>query len=139
MSDRPPRFNGMRHIALQVRNLEECERFYVQVLGMDVLRRAHENLVYLTLGNDNLSLGRLRTGTPNEPQRLDHFGFVVDRREDVDAWYEYVRSQNVETTSKPHDHADGARSFYCLDPAGNTIQPLYHPTISGQRFSKPGQ
>lgn len=55
---RPCRLNGLRHIALLVPNLEECERFYVDVLGMEVLNRANEDLVYLTCGNDNLSLGR---------------------------------------------------------------------------------
>ncbi len=60
MSDlpaRPGRLNGLRHLALLVPNLEECERFYVDVLGMAVLNRANEDLVYLTCGNDNLSLG----------------------------------------------------------------------------------
>lgn len=58
MSDRPARpsrLNGLRHLALLVPNLEECERFYVEVLGMEVLNRANEDLVYLTCGNDNLS------------------------------------------------------------------------------------
>ncbi|MCA4042262.1 VOC family protein, partial [Pseudomonas aeruginosa] len=61
MSDRPARpsrLNGLRHLALLVPNLEECERFYIDVLGMEVLNRANEDLVYLTCGNDNLSLGR---------------------------------------------------------------------------------
>ena len=64
MSDRPARpsrLNGLRHLALLVPNLEECERFYVDVLGMEVLNRANEDLVYLTCGNDNLSLCLLYT------------------------------------------------------------------------------
>ena len=36
---------------------------------------------------------------------------------------------------EPHDHADGARSFHIKDPAGNVIQPIYHPAISAQQFS----
>jgi len=46
---RPGRLNGLRHIALLVPNLEECERFYVDVLGMEVLNRANEDLVYLLI------------------------------------------------------------------------------------------
>lgn len=38
---RPGRLNGLRHLALLVPNLEECERFYVDVLGMEVLNRAN--------------------------------------------------------------------------------------------------
>lgn len=138
MSQRPNALNGMRHIALEVPNLEECERFYVDLLGMKVLRRAHENLVYLTFGNDNLSLARSPDGAlPEGQQALDHFGFICDRREDVDAWHVYLSAQGVTVKSQPHDHGDGGRSFYCLDPAGNSVQPLYHPSISGQTFSMP--
>lgn len=60
MPQRPGRLNGLRHLALTAPNLEECERFYVDVLGMEVLNRASKDLVYLTCGNDNLSLGRAR-------------------------------------------------------------------------------
>ncbi len=131
---RPAPLNGMRHIALQVQDLEACERFYVEVLGMQLLRRAHADLVYLTLGNDNLSLSRAKRATGDDPQRLDHFGFVVDRREDVDAWHAYLKEAGVTLTGEPHDHGDGGRSFYCLDPDGNSVQPLYHPSVSGQRL-----
>lgn len=137
MTQKPPPLNGMRHIAFKVANLEECERFYVDLLGMEVLYRPHDDLVYFTLGNDNLSLGRSREGEPTGPQRLDHFGFICDRKEDVDAWYDYLSAKGVKTLTTPHDHTDGGRSFYCLDPAGNEVQPLYHPAVSGQRFSEP--
>ncbi|WP_116473434.1 VOC family protein [Zobellella maritima] len=135
--ERPGRLNGMRHIAFVMPNLEECERFYVDILGMEVLNRASKNLVYLTCGNDNLSLGRGEATTGGQ-QRMDHFGFVVDTREELDAWYRYFQSKGVPLLDQPHDHSDGARSFHITDPAGNVIQPIYHPAISGQRFSSPG-
>ena len=131
---RPAPLNGMRHIALQVQDLEACERFYVDIMGMRVLRRAHEDLVYLTLGNDNFSLSRAKADTGDDPQRLDHFGFVVDTPEDVDAWHDYLQARGVEVVRGPHDHGDGGRSLYCLDPDGNSVQPLYHPSVSGQRL-----
>ncbi len=134
MTDRPKPFNGLRHLALVIPNLEQCERFYVDIMGMEVLRRASDNLVYLTCGNDNLSLGRLRKGGRAGTQYLDHFGFVVDSKEELQRWYEYLQSKDVDLLDKPHDHSDGARSFHCKDPAGNVVQPLYHPAISGQRF-----
>jgi catechol 2,3-dioxygenase-like lactoylglutathione lyase family enzyme len=135
--NRPAAFNGLRHLALVVPNLEECERFYVDIMGMEILRRASENLVYLTCGNDNLSLGRLKSGERAGTQYLDHFGFIVDSKEALDAWYAFMQAQGVKLLDTPHDHSDGARSFHCADPAGNVVQPLYHPAISGQRFSGP--
>lgn len=137
MKQRPKQLNGLRHLALLVSNLEECERFYVELLGMKVLLRAHEDLVYLTLGNDNLSLRRLKGNQPepNGTQMLDHFGFIVDSKDELDQWHDYLSEQGVTMKSPPHDHSlDGARSFYCLDPAGNSVQPLYHPAISGQKI-----
>ncbi len=137
MKQRPNQLNGLRHLALLVPNLEECEHFYVELLGMQVLRRAHEDLVYLTLGNDNLSLSRLKSNqdSPSGTQMMDHLGFIVDTKEELDQWYDYLVEQGVTMKSRPHDHFDGARSFYCLDPAGNSIQPLYHPAVSGQLFT----
>lgn len=140
MSTRPNALNGMRHIAFTVPNLEAVERFYVDLLGMQVLHRPHRNLVYLTLGNDNLSLSRAKAeDRASGPQRLDHFGFICDEPADVDAWAAYLAEQGVEILSRPHDHSNdpGVRSFYCLDPAGNTVQPIYHPAVSGQRLAKP--
>ncbi|MDH0662174.1 VOC family protein [Pseudomonas sp. GD03858] len=137
MSDlpaRPGRLNGLRHIALLVPNLEECERFYVDVLGMEVLNRANEDLVYLTCGNDNLSLGR-GAGASNGFQTLDHYGFVVDSVEELEAWYQYFKAHGVTLLDRPFNHGDGARSFHLLDPAGNKVQPLYHPAVSGQRLA----
>ena len=134
MLERPGRLNGLRHLALQVRDLEACERFYVDILGMQVLHRASPDLVYLTCGNDNLSLGRAR-GNSQGPQAVDHFGFIVDSVEELEAWYLYLKDRGVPLLDRPFDHGDGARSFHLLDPAGNKVQPIYHPAVSGQHFS----
>ena len=136
MTARPGTFNGLRHLALVVDDLEAVEAFYVDIIGMQVLRRASDNLVYLTLGNDNLSLGR-RTGTDAAGGCLDHFGFVVDSKDELDRWFEFMKSMGCDLLDEPHDHSDGARSFHVRDPAGNVVQPLYHPMISGQTFSAP--
>jgi len=137
VNTRPNPLNGLRHIALKVPNLEECEDFYVNIIGMKVLNRASENLVYLTLGNDNLSLGRCSADAPRDGGWLDHFGFIVDSKDDLQAWYRFMKAEGVEVLDTPHDHSDGARSFHCKDPAGNIVQPLYHAAVSGQTFTNP--
>ncbi|QUJ70173.1 VOC family protein (plasmid) [Photobacterium sp. GJ3] len=134
MSQRPKPLNGLRHLALCVYPFEDCIRFYTETLGMEVLRRASDNLVYLSCGNDNLSLSRADGPQDNQQQSLDHFGFIVDSKEELQAWYEFLQSQGVPLLDRPHDHSDGARSFHCTDPAGNVVQPLYHPAVSGQRI-----
>lgn len=130
--NRPHKFNGLRHLALKVPNLEQCEQFYTEIIGMEVMSRPHQDLVYLTCGNDNLSLGRQSSNVTAEVQYLDHFGFIVDSKQQLQDWFDFMLSQGINLLDTPHDHSDGARSFHCTDPAGNVIQPLYHPAISGQ-------
>lgn len=131
MSQRPNHFSGLRHLALVVPNFESCERFYTDIIGMTVARRANRNLVYLTCGNDNLSLSRATSEKPIINSSLDHFGFIVESKEDLEHWYLFMKDKGVTLLDEPQDHSDGARSFHCQDPAGNVVQPLYHPLISG--------
>ena len=133
MKTRPPNFRGIRHIAFRVKNMEECEKFYIDVMGMKLLNRANDNLVYLTCGNDNLSLAR-SDSEPNDGGVFDHYGFIVESKESVDAWHDYFKSIDVPVIDQPHDHADGARSFHIKDPAGHILHPIYHPAISAQQF-----
>lgn len=126
---RPAATAGLRHVALNVKELEACEKFYTELLGMRVEWRPDPDNLYLTSGNDNLALHRAAV-SPEGPQRLDHIGFVVDKMPDVDDWFSFLKSQGVAILREPKTHRDGARSFYCQDPAGNTVQMIYHPSLA---------
>ncbi|MDH5180511.1 MAG: VOC family protein [Gammaproteobacteria bacterium] len=127
--NRPPPTAGMRHLALYVQDMQACEHFYTGLLGMRVEWRPDPDNVYLTSGNDNLALHRA-TQPVDGPQRLDHLGFILDKPADVDAWYTFLLEHQISMKTKPKTHRDGARSFYCLDPDGNTVQMIFHPPIS---------
>ena len=120
---------SLRHVALNVVDLEATLGFYVDVLGMQVEWRPDPDNVYLTLGADNLALHRV-AAVASERGALDHIGFVVKRPEDVDAWAERFRAAGISLKQEPKTHRDGARSFYVRDPAGTLLQILYHPPIS---------
>jgi catechol 2,3-dioxygenase-like lactoylglutathione lyase family enzyme len=123
----------MRHLAIFVRDLAACEHFYCDLLGMQVEWRPDAENVYLTSGNDNLALHQaVAELAPAEQQSLDHIGFIIDEPEQVDAWFAFLSSQNVKMRTGPRTHRDGARSFYCYDPAGNVVQMIYHPPIAGK-------
>ncbi|HEB59577.1 MAG TPA: VOC family protein [Gammaproteobacteria bacterium] len=128
-SARPPATTGLRHVALYVSDLEACEKFYVDLLGMTVEWRPDPDNVYLTSGNDNLALHRA-SEAPSGPQRLDHIGFILARLEDVTPWHDFLVANGVNILREPRTHRDGARSFYCEDPAGNVVQMIYHPPIA---------
>lgn len=128
--DRPAATLGMRHVALNVRDLETCEHFYVDLLGMTVEWRPDADNVYLTSGNDNLALHRVVADGPlAAAQRLDHIGFFIASPEQVDDWYAFLGENDVDIKASPRTHRDGARSFYCADPEGTVVQVIFHPPM----------
>ena len=128
---RPSATAGLRHVALNVKEIEACERFYTELLGMRVEWRPDADNVYLTGGNDNLALHRASAAVdPKAVQRLDHIGFAVDEIGEVDEWFAFLKSEGVAIVKEPKTHRDGARSFYCRDPGGNIVQLIYHPPLA---------
>ena len=126
---RPPQTTGLRHVALFVQDLAACEQFYVGLMGMTVEWRPDADNVYLTSGNDNLALHRA-TENADGPQKLDHIGFMLAKMEDVDSWHEFLVAHNVPISKQPKTHRDGARSFYCADPDGTSVQIIFHPPLA---------
>lgn len=124
---------GFCHAALRVRDLARSERFYVEGFSMRVEWRPDPENVYLTSGADNLALhAAADLADPRSPRAtLDHIGFVVRRRDDVDRLAARMRELGIEFAHPVKDHRDGARSCYVFDPDGNTVQIIHHPPISG--------
>jgi catechol 2,3-dioxygenase-like lactoylglutathione lyase family enzyme len=122
---------GLRHVALFVREMDACLRFYIDVLGMRLEWQPDADNYYLTSGSDNLALHRAPASHDTSgSQRLDHIGFIIRTPDEVDAWHAHFTKHGVKILRQPATHRDGARSFYCEDPAGNTVQIIYHPPIS---------
>lgn len=127
MIKRPASTTGLRHVALFLENFEACEHFYTELLGMSVEWRPDPDNVYLSSGNDNLALHRAtKSFNPDLHQRLDHIGFIINEPDQVDEWFNFLKAHDVEMKTEPRTHRDGARSFYCFDPDGNTVQIIYH-------------
>ena len=120
---------GLRHLALRVRDPQASKRFYCDSFGMAVVWEPDPDNVYLSSGSDNLALHR---AAPDGPGALDHLGFIVDTREEVDLLARRLAERGVKVAAAPRDHRDGSRSFYCLDPDGLRIQVLFEPTLSRQ-------
>ena len=127
---RPEPLAGMRHVAIFVTDLARAAHFYVDLLGMQVEWQPDEDNMYLCSGLDNVALHKSDVPAASSGQRLDHIGFIVDTIEQVDEWYEFLLAHKVSMKSKPKTHRDGARSFYCLDPAGTLVQLIFHPPLS---------
>lgn len=128
--NRPPATAGLRHVAIFVEAFDACVNFYVDIMGMSIEWQPDTDNVYLCGGCDNLALHRRAEGTALQAQRLDHIGFILQQREHVDSWYDFMKSQGVTLQTEPKTHRDGARSFYCLDPDGTMVQIIHHPPIA---------
>jgi catechol 2,3-dioxygenase-like lactoylglutathione lyase family enzyme len=129
-----PTHAGLRHLALNVRDLAAMKRFYTELLGFEVEWEPDPDNVYLSSGIDNLALHRAPGGPrPDRPppgQTLDHFGVIVREADDVDRWAAFIENRGVKLDAKPKTHRDGARSCYFSDPDGNKVQVIHHPPIS---------
>lgn len=136
-SARPGGMLGIRHVALFVKDLEACVKFYVDIMGMRIEWQPDPDNVYLTNDGDVFALHRVDYDAA-PTQRLDHIGFVLSAVDDVDRWYEFFVKQGVRITEAPKTHRDGARGFYCLDAVGHLLELIYHPPISQLEAVKSG-
>lgn len=127
-----PTHLGLRHLALNARDLEAMQAFYTDLLGFTVEWAPDPDNVYLTSGRDNLALHRAPDGAAGAASPLDHLGLIVADAGDVDRWAAFLQSRGVALDAPPRTHRDGARSLYFRDPDGNRIQIIHHPPISGQ-------
>ena len=122
---------GIRHVALFVKDLEACPRFYREVLGYQVEWHPDPDNIYLCSGSDNLALHRAAEGTTTDGGRLDHIGILLRDAVQVDLWHNHCVQHQVHIVAAPKTHRDGARSFYCNDPDGTVVQFIHHPPIAG--------
>lgn len=128
-----PSHLGLRHLALNVRDMRAMTAFYVDILGFQVEWAPDADTVYLTSGRDNLALHRSAAApaaASEAPGALDHLGLVVGSADIVDAWAAFLGEHGVALDMRPTTHRDGARSCYFRDPDGNRLQIIHHPPIS---------
>ena len=129
-----PTHAGLRHLALNVRDLDGMKRFYVDLLGFAIEWEPDPDNVYLSSGIDNLALHKGNVDPARAPGALDHLGLIVGAADDVDRWAEFLESRGVTIDARPRTHRDGARSCYFKDPDGNVVQIIHHPPISGKKI-----
>jgi len=135
MENMCPPLQGLRHLALRVRDIRKSKDFYLRIFGLKVVWEPDPQNCYLSSGIDNLALHEVpaedaagHASTPTSP--LDHFGFIAGSPQVVDAWALWAEQNSVTIVKPVKRHRDGSYSCYLADPDGNTIQILYEPTIS---------
>ena len=124
---------GMRHIALNVRDVQKAKEFYCRVLKMQLEWEPDADNVYLTSGGqDNIAIHKAPEGASLTGfDRLDHIGFALPSPAAVDLWHDWISKQpDAKIVKEVKTHRDGARSFYFQDPNGIVTQMIYHAPIA---------
>ena len=116
---------GLTHIHIAVRDLQRSAAFYRTVFGMEVMDRGEPGMVFMrTPGSvDTLTL---RLASPDEPVGqagggVDHFGFRLKDRNDLDAAVEAVIAAGGSVVERG-EHAPGLGFAYVADLDGYVIE-----------------
>lgn len=157
-----PGMRGIDHIGITVPDLDQAERFFVDVLGADSIytlgaKAAEDDWMQVTLGvhprtvireirflrlrnGSNLELFKYDAadGQAPEPRNSDigghHLAIYVD---DMDAAIEHLRAQNVEIMGEPvasKGASEGQRWLYFRSPWGMQFELVSYP--NGKAYEK---
>ncbi|HHX90222.1 MAG TPA: glyoxalase/bleomycin resistance/extradiol dioxygenase family protein [Paracoccus sp.] len=118
-------------VALYAEDLERCAAFYAQVIGLERGPAVPGRHAFFRLGEGMLLLfnpraTRVPTGNPDMPvpphgaAGEGHLCFATERAA-IRAWRDRLRAAGVAIEAE-FDWPNGARSLYCRDPAGNSLE-----------------
>lgn len=123
------------HIVFNVRSVEQSEKFYREIVGLEVRRQIPGGIgTFLTCGTTDHDMaifqvkaepieGDVPGPLTSRKPGMNHVAFVANNLEDVQAIYRRLRASGVEQI-KLVDHGT-TRSIYFTDPDGNTIEVGY--------------
>jgi len=126
--------------AFYVSDLTEAERFYSQVLGLDLLAKAEGRHVFFRCGEGVLLLFNAdATERPPEPgaklpvpphgaRGPGHLCFSASANE-IELWKKRLEDQNI-AIEADFEWPRGGRSIYFRDPSGNSLE-FAEPRIWG--------
>ena len=121
---------AFHHLAIQCTDLAACERFYREVLGLEVIERwpregGGDRSVWLALGGGFLALERASERAAGGPWRDGRAGLHLlalrIARAERARWEERLAHLGVPVVHRTR------WTIYCRDPEGNRIGLSYHP------------
>jgi len=111
------KLQGVHHVSLNVRDVDEAGKFYLEVLGLEKLPRPDFGFDGLWLRSEGQEIHLMKVEN-HEPPEGQHFAFKVDS---LAAAIEELEGRGVKV-SKPFDLPGGARQAFLRDPSGNMIE-----------------
>ena len=116
--------SGIHHITIRVNRIAEAEDFYGRILGFELVRKLGKSMAVFRIGEqDTLVLVEAETSYDRESRdfRVDHFGFYLESKEQVDELAEHFVKHEVTILSGPANRKEG-RFIFVSDPDGNMIE-----------------
>lgn len=111
------------HVGIVIRNLEECMKFYGEVLGLRSIPRPQFNFPghwYQVGPSAQLHLMVLEESIP---MTMRHIALEV---EDFAETVEDLKSQGIKIVEGPAKRPDGSDYLFCRDPDGNLVEITRH-------------
>ena len=136
MSEYTRPIKALGEVILRVRNLDTMQEFYEKVVGLELLQRCENTMVFFRIALDyeghtqSLALfdqsgkadhrSRHYTGVDPEKSPLHHIAFTISLS-DYEAEKDRLRNRglDVETAEHAWQHY---RSLYIADPEGNVVE-----------------
>ena len=116
------------HLVLRVRDLDRSERFYTDVLDLDVTTKIPDAMVFMSAGEASHELALMSVGADApgpEPDRvgLYHFAWEMESFEDLKRLYGELKEKGVPIAGIGNHGI--SLGVYFLDPDGNEMEAFY--------------
>jgi glyoxylase I family protein len=111
------------HVAIVVRDLDKCRRFYSDVLGLKSIERPPFNFPghWYMVGNTRQL--HLMVYDEDIPVTMRHFAIEV---EDFEKTLRHLEASGVKIVEGPGKRVDDSDYLFCKDPDGNLIEITHH-------------
>ena len=131
MPKESPWVKNIGHLAIVIDDIERGKWFFGEVLqasffmykGEQIMVELGASVFVAKLSKDAVDKSR-QIGEFGK-QVLDHYGFQGETPELVDAFFQRIKSFQLEIVREPHDRSDG-RAFYFRDPFGNLVEYFWY-------------
>ena len=117
------------HLVLRVRDLDACEKFYSEILGLHVTNKRSGQMVFMSASETASHELALIASSPDAPVPdkggvgLYHFAWEMRSFEDLQQMYLELKQKEVDIVGIG-DHGISI-GVYVLDPEGNEIEMFY--------------
>ena len=113
--DRENNMAKIRHLVFQTTDPERLAKFYVDVMGLEIVHRAKNGGISLTDGYMNLSIHTNKMD--GKPSGFNHFGFLVEDNEALAERFEKLGYRPPLKRPGDRHYAE----YRAIDPDGNNF------------------